>query len=134
MDTNNQPSKYSIAPPPREAPRALLKMKELYCFWLKIYRNFPKVERFGIGQKIDGLFLEALELIFSSVYLPPEHKIILLAKAISKIDSIKFFIQLAWEDNLITTEKYSQFLSGLEEIGKMLWGWKSGLQNKTSAK
>ncbi|MFA6135991.1 MAG: four helix bundle protein [Candidatus Paceibacterota bacterium] len=109
-------------------------MKELYCFWLKIYRNFPKVERFGIGQKIDGLFLEALELIFSSVYLPPEHKIILLAKAISKIDSIKFFIQLAWEDNLITTEKYSQFLSGLEEIGKMLWGWKSGLQNKTSAK
>ena len=87
-----------------------------------------------MGQKIDNLFIEALELVFDSIYLPPEHKIILLTKAITCIDLVKFFIQFSWEDKLITTEKYSQLLSDIEEIGRMLGGWRRGLQNKTPVK
>jgi hypothetical protein len=112
----------------------LLKAKNAYCFWLCIYKNFPKIERFGLGQKIDTLFLETLELVSSATYLAPENKIVLLTKAIGKIDLVKFFIQLAWEDKLVATEKYSELLLNLEEIGRMLGGWKRGLQTKTPAK
>jgi hypothetical protein len=68
---------------------------------------------------------------FSCVYLGPESKIILLGKVISKLDILKFFIQLAWEGKLIPHDKYVDLSTRLEEIGKMLGGWRKGLQNKT---
>lgn len=107
-------------------------MKETYRFWLTLFRDFPKVERFGVGQKIDRAFLDALELTFCACYLPPEHKITLLGKAISRLDLVKFFSQLAWEGDLIHVDKYADLISQLEEAGRQLGGWKRGLQTKTS--
>lgn len=94
-----------------------------------LHRDFPRVERFGIGQKIENVFLDILELSFACVYLPPEPKILLLGKVISKLDTLKFFTQLAWESKLIPSEKYIRLSEKLEEIGKMLGGWRKGLQN-----
>jgi len=112
----------------------LLKTKESYKYWLAIERNFPKVERLGIGNKIDTVFLELLEIMFNSIYVSPVEKIGLLSKAISKHDSLKFFIQLAWENKLIHTDKYAELSLKLEEIGRMLGGWKRGLQTKLPPK
>ncbi len=102
--------------------------------WLALHRDFPRVERLGIGQKIEQGFLDLLELTFSSAYLPIEPKIIQLGRAISRLDSLRFFIQLAWEGKFIPTEKYSDLLSQLGEIGRQLGGWKRGLQTKTPTK
>ncbi len=106
-------------------------MKETYGVWLALFHDFPKVERFGIGNKIEQAFLDTLEITFCLSYLSPEHKIPMLNKAITKFDIVKFFSQLAWESKLIPTDKYSDFLSMLEEIGRQLGGWKKGLQTKT---
>jgi len=75
-----------------------------------------------------------LELSFTAAYLPPEQKIILLGKTISRLDILKFFLQIAWENKLISNEKYIILSQSLEEIGRMLGGWRKGLQNKTPAK
>jgi hypothetical protein len=107
----------------------ILKEKGAYQFWLALHRNFPRVERFGIGQKIEDAFLDLLELSFACVYLAPEPKILLLGKAITKLDTLKFFTQLAWESRLIPLEKHAGLSEKLEEIGKMLGGWRKGLQN-----
>jgi len=42
-------------------------------------------------------------------------------------------MQLAWESQLLTTEQYSVTLVDLEEVGRMLWGWKRGIESKTLA-
>jgi hypothetical protein len=99
-----------------------------------LHRDFPKTERYGLGKKIDELFLWILELSFTASYLPPDQKIILLGKTISRLDILKFFLQLAWENKLIPNEKYITLSQKLEEIGRMLGGWKRGLLNKTPAK
>jgi hypothetical protein len=117
--------------PPRELPQVILKAKEAYRVWLTFYRDFPKIERFGIGNKIDQAYLDTLELTFCLSYLSLEHKIPLLNKAITKFDIVKFFTQLAWESKLIPTEKYSDFVGRLGEIGRQLGGWKKGLLTKT---
>jgi len=96
-----------------------------------LHRNFPKTERFGIGQKIEQAFLDVLEFSFTSAYLAPEQKIVSLGKTISRLDVLKFFMQLAWESKLIPNEKYLELSQRLEEIGRMLGGWRKGLQNKT---
>ena len=121
-----------------ETPKVLIQEKELYRLWLTIHRDFPKVERLGIGQKIEQSFLGVLEFTFASVYLVTENKILMLSKTIAKLDNLKFFMQLAWESRLIPTEKYSGVAGKLEEIGRGLGGWKKGLQKnliqKTPAK
>ena len=120
-----------IVPPPRELPPVILAMKETYRFWLTLYRDFPKVERFGIGNKIEQSFLECLELTFCLSYLSLEQKIPFLNKAITRLDVVKFFTQLCWEQKLISHEQYADLLQRLEEIGRQLGGWKRGLQTKT---
>ena len=116
---------------PRELPQVILKLKETYRFWLTIFRDFPKVERYGIGNRIEQTFLDVLEYTLCLSYLPLEHKIPMLNKAIIKLDVVKFFAQLAWESKIIPTATYSDLIVKLEEIGRQLGGWKKGLQAKT---
>jgi hypothetical protein len=113
-------------------PSVITKEKETYQSWLVLHRNFPKTERYGVGRKIDNLFLEVLELSFTASYLPPEQKIIFLSKTISRLDILKFFIQLAWENKLIPTEKYACLSSKLDEIGRMLGGWSGQIIKQNS--
>jgi len=112
----------------------LLKTKEAYVVWLEIHKTFPRVERLGIGQRIDTAFLSILELIFNSSYLPPEQKILTLGKAIGILDNLKFLIQIAWENKLIQTVKYASLGEQLQEIGRQLGGWRKGLRQKLPLK
>ena len=43
-------------------------------------------------------------------------------------------MQLAWEAKLLPTEKYGNISTSLEEIGRMLGGWRKGLQEKLKQK
>ncbi len=121
-------NKSSFNAPPQ--PIVISKEKEAYQYWQALHRNFPRTERFSLGQKISQTFIEILELTFIASYLSPEQKIVLLAKASSRLDILKFFIQLAWESKLIPTEKYAEFSKKLEEIGRMIGGWRKGLLQK----
>jgi hypothetical protein len=115
----------------RELPLTLIKLKEAYKNWLVLFRNFPKIERFGIGQKIERSFLDALELIFLASFLSPAQKLPLLIKAIARLDVLKFFLQIVWENKLLTTDQYATLLATIEAIGKMLYAWKQGIEKKT---
>ena len=119
-----------MTPPPSGLPAVIAKEKEAYQFWLVLHRDFPKTERFSLGQKISLLFINVLELTFTASYLPPDQKIIELGKIISRLDILKFFTQLAWENKLIPTGKYLELSQKLEEIGRQLGGWRKGLLQK----
>jgi len=110
----------------------LFKEKNTYTYWLKLYKKISKPERFGIGEKIDDLFLETLELTYKGRYASLSNKIPFLEQAILKIDRIKFFSEILWENKLMTTKQYVEFLEKLEEIGRELGGWKKGILNKNS--
>jgi len=116
-----------------QEPKVIQKEKDTYKLWREIHKNFPKTERFGIGQNIEQCFLRILEFSFSGSFLKPKEKIIVLGKIITRLDVLKFFMQIAWENKLIPQKKYLIISENLNEIGKMLGGWKKGLQKKTSA-
>lgn len=111
-------------------PTVILKEKEAYSLWVRLQKNFPRVERLGIGNKIEQTFLSILEYTFIAAYQPREQKITVLCRTISKLDVLKFFLQLAWENKLIPTEHYADISEKTEEIGRMLGGWKKGLEIK----
>ncbi|MES2930469.1 MAG: four helix bundle protein [Patescibacteria group bacterium] len=112
----------------------LIKAKKAYTLWFTITADIPKTYRYTLGGKVEGYFLELLENIFVSLYLSPEQKAPRLTIAISKLDGVKFFLQIAWENKCVSNQKYADLSTSLDEIGRMLGGWKKGLEKKTPAR
>lgn len=100
---------------------------------MEIHRNVERNARFGIGTKIDVLFLDLLELLRKAVYTPINKKLIILEAVSDKIDSLRFFLQLLWETKLVPTKQYISLGAEIESIGKIIGGWKRGIISKTSA-
>ncbi|MBI2048329.1 MAG: four helix bundle protein [Parcubacteria group bacterium] len=88
-------------------------------------------ERFGIGGKIDALLLDLLEHLRVATYAHINAKPAVLAHVLNVLDSIRFFLQVTWETKLIKNQDYETLAVRVEEIGKMIGGWRKGLLAKT---
>ena len=84
---------------------------------------FPKGKRYTLGQKIDLILLEIIELIITAGYLPQEQKLPVLKKISIKLDITKILLRLANETKCLEGNKYREIISHILEIGKMLGGW-----------
>ena len=67
------------------------------------------------------------------MYAPLAKKVLLLEEVSDNIDSFRFFFQLLWETKLVSSKEYTSFGVEIENLGKIVGGWKKGLINKTSA-
>ncbi len=115
-------------------PPVIEHLKSAYKQWIVIERNLPKCERFGLGQRVDLLFTDLLDILQKASFSPVEAKIPLLGDSLVKIDSLRFFIQLCWELKLIPSKQFTTIGEAVENIGKMVGGWRKGLLAKTSGK
>lgn len=95
-------------------------------------QNINRVDRLTLGQKIDEAFLSILEIIFRACFAYDKfEKLSLVSQAIGKNDLLKFFLQIGWEHKILNQKKYTDFILDLDEIGRMLGGWKKSLVDKT---
>ena len=62
-----------------------------------------------------------------------DEKLPTISAAIKKLDGLKFLLRIAWEIKVLDSVKYAALSEPLFEIGKMLGGWKKGLDTKTPA-
>lgn len=120
-------------PPPDGILPILQKLVAAYKLWQSYLPHFPKTSRYTLGEKIDSLFIETVENIVIASYLSKQEKLPYLKQALLKLDVLKFFLQVAWEIKALDTKKYIILSEHLNEVGKMLGGWRKGLENKTPA-
>lgn len=113
-------------------PPVIERIKNTYKQWVLVERNLPKCERFGLGQKVDLLFIELLDLMQKASFSPVETKVSLLGDSLARVDSLRFFIQFCWELKLIPSKQFTMIAQEIEEIGRMIGGWRKGLITKTS--
>ncbi|MDO8473981.1 MAG: four helix bundle protein [bacterium] len=86
-----------------------------------------------MGEKIDSFFVEVLESIVIASYLSKQEKLPHIKRGLLKLDVLKFFLQVAWEIKALDSKKYIALSEHLNEIGRMLGGWRKGFENKTPA-
>ena len=84
--------------------------------------------RYTLGTKIDNLFTDTIELLLLASYASRTQKASIVARGSTKIDALKFFLQVAWEVKALDNKKYIRLSEHLAEIGKMLGGWRKQLQ------
>ena len=100
----------------------LQKMTEAYKLWHGFLLQFPRLSKYTLGTRIDAIFTEILELLLVAKYSDK------INKAIAKLDSLKFFMQIAWEIKALDNKKFACLSRPLAEIGRMLGGWRKQLQ------
>ena len=103
-------------------------MKDTYNLWQSCLTHFPKQNRYTLGTKIDDVFLVAIEFCFLASYANRDTKIVHLERCISRVDLLKLLLQLAWEIRALDNQKYIILSEQLQEVGRMLGGWRKGLE------
>ena len=112
----------------------IVQSKESYKIWHDHLLNVNRVDRYTIGTKIDDIFLSLLEIIFRATFAYDKfEKLSLVSQAIGKTDLLKFFLQIGWEHKVLNHVVYGNIILQLDEVGRMLGGWKKSLQEKTLA-
>lgn len=119
-----------VTPPPPKFPIVVFKLKEAYAAWIGVLAHMPKHTRYALGARIDGTLLSCAELVLGALYLPIPEKLAELKGAIGKLETTKFLLQLGWESKVIQTAHYAPLVEQLAEIGRMLGGWRRGLEAK----
>ena len=105
----------------------------MYKIWQEYLPKFSKDHRYTLGFKIDSLFVEIIEILHEAQYTPSRQKQSYLLKASSRLDTLKFFLQILWEIDGIDDKKYIHLSKHISEAGKMLGGWikEINLKNQT---
>jgi hypothetical protein len=113
----------------------LLRAKETYQRWHAHLEHISRIDRNTLGVRIDDTFLSLLELIFRACFAADKfEKASTVSGAIAKSDILKFLLQVAWEGKILDHKLYGELLLDLDEVGRMLGGWKRALSNKTPAR
>lgn len=99
------------------------KTYDLYKSFYSLVLDFPKKDRYTIGQRIENTILDILENIIAASQLSKLEKVPTLQKASIKLDVLKILIRCCKDLKIIDNKKYLTFESQIIEIGKMLGGW-----------
>ncbi len=109
------------------------KLAEAYKLWHEYLHHFPKTSRYTLGEKINLLFIEVIEFAFIASTLYKSKKLPYVQRAAVKLDTLKLFLQIAWEIKALDNKKFITLSDKLNETGKMFGGWLRHLIRENSA-
>lgn len=110
----------------------MYKIKDAYLLWHSYYIILPKSHRHSLGQRIDVLFVETIEVTATACFLQSQDKIPYIRLAIRKIDTFRILLMVMWEVKSLDDKQYISLSVKIDEIGKMLGGWFGKLSNQNS--
>jgi len=119
-------------PPPARILPVLEKIKSVYILWHECHSILPKTQRYSVGNRVDKLFIEIIEVVSLAGFLPKEKKLSYIGTSIRKLDTIKILLLILWETKSLDNNKYIALSLPIDEIGKMLGGWKGQINKQNS--
>ncbi len=96
---------------------------------MNIAPHLAKSARYTIGARIENRFLDLLELTHAAYFTERETKAQKIVECIFLLDTLKLYISVAWEGRLVSHFQFEDIAKKLDEVGKMLGGWKKSLEN-----
>jgi hypothetical protein len=100
--------------------------------WYGYYQTLPKLHRHSLGQRVDSLFVEAIEYTAMASFLSREEKLPYVRTAIRKVDTLKVMLMILWETKSLDNKKYIALSLQMDEIGRMMGGWNGQLTKQNS--
>lgn len=94
---------------------------KLIIWFLPKLSKYPKDQRFLLGDRIEKLMLEILELLVMANYSAA--KMDILSKAKLKIDCLRYMVRISKDMKYINMQAYDFFSQSILEVGRMTGGW-----------
>lgn len=73
------------------------------------------------------MFVELIELTSYASFLPKDQKSQYVERAVRKLDTLKVLLLVLWETRSIDNKKYIALSVKVDEVGRMLGGWRGQL-------
>lgn len=105
----------------KEIP-VILKTYDLMVWVFEQTGRFPRQHRFSLGSRIESKLLDLLDLLVEARYT--KDKSDALGQANRHLETFRFLMRLAKDLKVISLKAYQYQAEGVEEIGRMIGGWK----------
>lgn len=100
------------------------KTYDLYKILHEMVKKYPKGDRYSLGEKTQQKVLDLLESITKAGHAKKEWKVSFLDQGITTSDLVKVLIRLGYDTHCLSQKQYILLQERLQEIGRMLGGWK----------
>lgn len=110
----------------------LAQFEEFVSWFLARTAKWPKSARFTLTQRIENLALDVLEALVLARYRPGDRKAVLEASNL-KLERMRHLLRIALKGSVCPHGVFESSMRGLDEVGRMLHGWRSGLAEECRA-
>ena len=107
-----------------DTPPIVQKAYEATLWLIPKAGRFPRTQRFTIGDRIIDNSLDLLEALTAAAYATNAERATLLGQANQRINGLRYLLRLAKDLRLMNTEAYGHGAELLDEVGRMLGGWR----------
>jgi len=89
--------------------------------------KYPRNQKFILADRIQILSMDILDSFLEAYYTSGPRKMEILVNTNVKLEKLRYLIRLSHDLQLINTHRYEVISSKINEIGKMLGGWRNSL-------
>lgn len=100
---------------------ALTRTYDLLLYIIPQLEKFPKSQRYLLGERIETLLLDIMDLIIRAVYT--KNKTSFLREANLQIEKLRYLIRLVKDLKYLSIKRYEYVSKCLNEIGSEIGGW-----------
>ncbi len=99
------------------------KAYKLIKYAIPLLELMPKKQKFLLGDRIQRLLSDNLELLLEAYYAPRDEKRKKLQKVNIQLEKTRYFCRLGYDLGYYNSNRYKEFATRINEIGRMVGGW-----------
>ncbi len=103
----------------------ITKTYDLLLYLIPQLAKFPRDQKFLLGDRIETLMLDFLEDMIVAYY--SREKLLLLDKGNLKLERLRYLIRLCNDLKFLNDRRYGLISEKINEIGRMVGGWRKSL-------
>ena len=104
-----------------DVPPVIARHYDLILWLLRQIPKFPRSHRFVLGDRIENLALEILELLIEAAYT--RNKSAQLRRAGIQLEKMRYLIRMSKDLELLSIRQYQFVAEQIDEVGRMVGGW-----------
>lgn len=116
----------------QEAPPLYTALSEIVGWTLDRTAGFPKNARFTFGQRLDNLSLDALQCAIRALYSRKSRKTNELDELNLILEQLRVLWRLTEQRTWISGRQLLYIVSRIDEVGRMVGGWRRSLNARTN--
>ena len=83
--------------------------------------KFPRARRFTLGDRLESVLLDVLELLVEAAYSRTKQPV--LRRANLRLEVVRHLWRLAHELQVVSTRRYEHGARLMDELGRQVGGW-----------